>query len=387
LNKALIFSMVICMLFLTGCWSRVEINERSFVAAILVDKGKNGNIDVTLTFPLPNRLATGQSGGTLSLGKPYATLTYSGTNISQAFHKMQVDMPRKIGFGQAKLVIIGQEMAREGITKILEFIIREPSLSLNLAMFVAPGKAKNIINMVPTFERSQTRILLGFTKNEIALLTTPKDFLETVNGDMAVSILNVGKRKMVSENGKKVVWVGTDGVALFKNYKMVAKLTSYEGRGALWLRNTIKRALVTIHSPTDHKDINLTVLQAQAKIHPSKSEPYTFDVHVNVEDDLSESDSTIDLSKETNIKKLELIAEKDIRERIEGAFTASKKAGADAFQFGEYLSWYKPKIWKKSVRNWSSLYQDKVKLNIYVDLKIKRRGTENNPFWTKELSP
>jgi spore germination protein KC len=352
-----------------------------------VDKGKNGNIDVTLTFPLPNRLSTGQSGGTLSLGKPYAALTYSGANISQAFHKMQVDLPRKISFGQAKLLIIGQEMAKEGIIKILEFIIREPSLNINLAMFVTPGKAKNIINMVPTFERSQSRILLGFTKNDIALLTTPKDFLETVNGDMAVSILKVGKRKMVSENGKKVVWVGTDGVALFKNYKMVAKLTSYEGRGALWLRNTIKRALVTIQSPTDHKEINLTVLQAKAKIHPSKSEPYTFDVHFNVEDDLSESDSTIDLSKETNIKKLELIAEKDIRERIKGAFTVSKKAGADAFQFGEYLSWYKPKIWKKSERNWSSLYQDKVKLNIYVDLKIKRRGTENNPFWTKELSP
>ncbi|MEH7546055.1 MULTISPECIES: Ger(x)C family spore germination protein [Bacillaceae] len=387
MNKALIFSMVICTFFLTGCWSRIEINERAFVSAILVDKGKNGNIDVTLTFPLPNRLATGQSGGTLSLGKPYATLTYSGANISQAFHKMQVDLPRKVSFGQAKLLIIGQEMAREGITKILEFIIREPSLNINLAMFVTPGKAKNIINMVPTFERSQSRILLGFTKNDIALLTTPKDFLETVNGDMAVSILKVGKRKMVSENGKKVVWVGTDGVALFKNYKMVAKLTSYEGRGALWLRNTIKRALVTIQSPTDHKEISLTVLQAKAKIHPSKSEPYTFDVHFNVEDDLSESDSTIDLSKETNINKLELIAEKDIRERIEGAFTASKKAGADAFQFGEYLSWYKPKIWEKSERNWSSLYQDKVKLNIYVDLKIKRRGTENNPFWTKELSP
>ncbi|ULT57278.1 Ger(x)C family spore germination protein [Neobacillus drentensis] len=384
--KALFLTMVSSILFLTGCWSRVEINERSFVSSILVDKGKNGKIDVTLTFPLPNRLATGQSGGSLSLGKPYASLTYSGTNISQAFHKMQVDLPRKISFGQAKLVIIGQEMAKEGIKKILEFIIREPGLNINLPMYIAPGKAKEIIHMAPTFEKSQSRILLGFSKNEIALLTTPKDFFETVNGDMAVSILKVGKRKMVSENGKKVVWVGTDGVALFKNYKMVDKLTSYEGRGALWLRNTIKQALVTIQSPTDHKEINLTVLQAKAKIHPSKNEPYAFDVHFNVEDDLAESDSTIDLSKEANIKKLELLAEKDIRKRIEAAFTTSKKTGADAFQFGEYLSWYKPKIWKKAQRNWTSIYQDKVKLNITVDLKIKRRGTENNPFWTKELS-
>lgn len=384
--KALFLTMISSMIFLTGCWSRVEINERAFASTLLVDKDDHGNIELTLTFPLPNRMSSGQSAGSVSFGKPYATVTSSGANISQAYHKIQVDLPRKISFGQTKLLIIGEDMAREGITKILEFIIREPSLNINLAMYVAPGKAKEIINMVPAFERSQTRILLGFSKNEITLLTTPKDFLETVNGNMAVSILKVGKRKMVSENGKKAVWVGTDGVALFKNYKMVGKLTAYEGRGALWLRNTIKRALITIKSPTDHKDINLTVLQAKAKVHPSKNEPYTFDLHVNVEDDLSESDSTIDLSKESNIRKLELIAEKDIRERIEAAFNASKKAGADVFQFGEYLSWNKPKIWKKSERNWPSVYKDQVKLNIQVDLQIKRRGTENNPFWTKELS-
>ncbi|PLS01391.1 Ger(x)C family spore germination protein [Neobacillus cucumis] len=386
MKKVFIFSIVISMLFLSGCWSRVEINERAFVTTILVDKGKGGNIDVTLTFPLPNRMATGQSGSSETSGKPYSTLTYSGVNISQAFHKMQVDIPRRISFGQTKVVIIGNGMAREGITKILEFIIREPSLNINLAMFVAPGKAKDIINMVPAFERSQSRILSGFSRSQIALLTTPKDFFETVNGDMAVSILKVGKRKMVSENGKKAVWVGTDGIALFKNYKMVGKLSTYEGRGALWLRNTIIRALVTIKSPTDHKDINLSVITAKTKIRPSKKEPYTFDIHINVEDDLSESDSTIDLSRESNIRKLELIAERDIENRIKAALLMTKKAGTDAFQFGEYLSWSKPKIWKKAKGNWSSIYKDQVKINVYVDLKIKRRGTENNPFWTKELS-
>lgn len=373
-------------LFLSGCWSSTEINDRAFVSTFMVDKGENGQIELTLAFPLPNRLATGQAGASSTTENPYATLTYSGANISEAYHKAQVDLPRKITWGQAKIVVIGEEMAKEGIEKVLEFIIRQPSLNINIVMFVTPGKAKEIINMVPAFEKSQTRILLGFTKNQIALLTTPKDFLESETGDMVISMLKIGKQKLVSEKGKKAVWVGTDGMALFHHYKMTGKLSSSEGRGALWLKNRVKNALVTIKSPTDHKDISFNVLQAKTSIQPSKREPFTFDVHVNVEDDIAETNSSIDLKSEKNIKKLEMLAEKEINVRIKDAFTSSKKLGADVFQFGEYLSWYKPNIWKNAKGNWQTIYQDKVKLNINVNLKVKRRGTENNPFWTRELS-
>jgi spore germination protein KC len=384
--KNLKWSMVISTFFLTGCWSQVEINNRAFVSTILVDKAKNGQIELTLTFPLPNRLVSSLTGGQGSTGNPYTALTYKGINISEAFHKAQVDLPRRITFGQARVLVIGDKMAKEGIVKILEFIMREPSLNLNMTMYVAPKKAKEIITMVPAFENSQTRILLGFAKNEIALQTTPKDFLETTNGNMIVSRLKVIKRKMLSEKGKEAVWVGTDGMALFHQYKMVGKLTSYEGRGALWLRNTFKNVLVTIKSPTDKKNISLLVRQAKIKIRPSRNDPFTFDVYVNVEDDIAESNSTIELMKGQNLQQLQSIAEADIKDRIEAAFQSTKRIGADAFQLDEYLSWYKPKIWKSVKADWPTVYQEKVKLNIHIDLNIKRIGSEGNPFWTKELN-
>ncbi|WP_411503609.1 hypothetical protein [Brevibacillus centrosporus] len=47
---------------LTGCWSSVELNNRSFVRIIFLDKVNDG-VEVTLSFPLANRLIPGQSGG------------------------------------------------------------------------------------------------------------------------------------------------------------------------------------------------------------------------------------------------------------------------------------------------------------------------------------
>ena len=381
--KRLKWLIVICTLVLSGCWSSVEVNKRAFIETMYVDKSTNGEMEITLSFPLPQRLIPGSAGA--SGGNPYAQLSATGKTVTDAYQKMQADQSRELSWGHTRVIVISEEMAKEGIGHILEFIVREPKLNINNAILVAPGKAKDVENLAPVFETFPGEIIRRFTQEKVTLYTTPKDFLETENGDMVAGILTKKKKKMLSEKGKEKLWVGTGEMALFHNYKMVGKLSTSEGRGALWLRNSISKAAVTIKSPNDGKLISLLVLQAKTKIRPSKQEPYTFDVYVTAEDDISESQSNIDLSEPKNIYQLERIAEEEIKDRIEEAFNASKKGKADAFQLGEYLSWHKPKLWEKSKKEWPAIYQDKVKLNIHVDLKIKRPGSENNPFWIKEL--
>ncbi|EKN71031.1 germination protein, Ger(x)C family [Neobacillus bataviensis LMG 21833] len=381
--KTLKWIILMCTLVLTGCWSSVEVNKQAFIETMYVDKSTNGEMDITLSFPLPQRLIAGSAGA--SGGNPYAQVSSTGKTVTDAYQKMQADQSRELSWGHTRVIVISEAMAMEGIGPILEFIVREPKLNINNAILVAPGKAKDIENLAPVFESFPGEIIRRFTQNKVTLYTTPKDFLETENGDMVTGLLTKKKKKMLSEKGKEKLWVGTGGMALFHNYKMVGTLSPSEGRGALWLRNSIGKAAVTIKSPTDGKLISLLVLQAHTKIRPSKKAPYTFNVYVTAEDDISESQSNIDLSQPKNIYQLEQIAESEIKDRIEEAFNASKKVKADVFQFGEYLSWHKPKIWKKSKKDWPAIYQDKVKLNIYVDLKIKRPGSENNPFSIKEL--
>lgn len=379
------WAILLSTLLLTGCWSRVEINDRAFVEAMFVDKGENGLLEVTLSFPLPNRLVPGQVGGSGSTGKPYTLVTSTGRTITEAYRNMQVQLPRRINWGHTKVIVFSEEMARSGVSPVFEFLARQPNLNINNSIFIAPGKAKEIGDMVAAFERFPSTILKEFAAQEVIINTTTKDFLETENGDMVAGFLTKGKKPMVSENGKTELWVGTDGAALFRNYKMVGKLSTKETRGTLWLRNLVESSVVTIKSPTDQKVISLLILQGHTKIRPSKRDPFTFDIFVKAEDDISESYSNIDLTNERNIYTMERIAEKQIETRIRQAFKVSKKVKADVFQFGEYLSWYKPKMWKKVKKDWPSIYQNKVKINIRIDLKIKRPGGEKNPVRIKEI--
>jgi spore germination protein KC len=322
---------------LTGCWSRVEINDRAFVTGVFVDKGENGNMDLTLSFPLTNRLTSPSTGGVSPTGNPYTAITKSGKSLSEAYRKIQVDLPRRINWGHTRIIVVGEKMARDGILPILEFVVRNPAFSISNTLLVTPGKAKELANLVPAFERFPNEVLREFTQKKNTLNTTVKDFLETENGDMIVGLLTKGERNMISEKGSKVMWVGTNGMALFKNYKMVGKINQKVGRGALWIKNRMENSGVNLPSPTDQKNISLLVLNTKIKIRPSKNDIYSFDILVNAEDDILESHSNIDL---TDPKKVHLIEEKagrEVENRIYEVFRESQEKKADVFQLGSYF--------------------------------------------------
>jgi spore germination protein KC len=384
LKTQLKWLIVTSTFLLTGCWSRVEVNDRAFVTGVFVDKGENGNIDLTLSFPLTNRLASPSIGGVSPTGNPYAAITKSGKSISEAYRKIQSDLPRRINWGHTRVIVAGEDMAKEGILPILEFVVRNPSFSIRNTFLVTPGKAKELANLVPAFERYPNEVLREFTQKKNTLDTTVKDFLETENGDMIVGLLTKGKEKLVSEKGKKELWVGTNGMALFKNYKMVGKINQRVARGALWMKNRMEISGINLASPTDHKNISLLVLSAKTKLLPSKKDKYTFDVFVKAEDDILESYSNIDLTDPEKVHLIEDEAGREIKSRIYEVFRDSQEKKADVFQLGSYLSWYKPKVWESSKSEWPSIYKDKVKLNIHIDLNIKRSGSEQNSFWLKE---
>ncbi|MGG5254424.1 Ger(x)C family spore germination protein [Neobacillus sp. SM06] len=383
MKKSLIWLVILNTFFLSGCWSRVEINDRLFVSGFFVDKTDDGKLELTLSFPLPNRLTSMNLGGSSPSGNPYTTVTKSGNNLAEIYRRIQVDLPRRISWGHTKVVVVGKEMAKQGIEPILEFTVRDPTFNIRTSILVAPGKAKNIAHLTPVFERFPSEVVREFTQKNNTLNTTVKDFVETENGDMIVGLLTIGKEKMVSEKGKKGIWVGTGGMALFKGFKMVGRLNQRKGRGALWLRNRMENAGVTLPSPTDQKPISLMVLKSNTKIRPSKNQLYSFDILVDAEDDVLESDSDMNLTDPRLIRLLEKKAEKEIKGRITEAFRVSQRKKADVFQLGSYLSWYQPKVWKVAKKNWASIYKEKVRLNIHVHLHIKRPGSEKNPFWLK----
>jgi spore germination protein KC len=379
---------VLLLLPLTGCWSRVEINNRVFVTGMYVDKAENGGVELTLAFPLPNRLTSGQSGGGSPKGDPYTSISKQGRNIAEAYEKIQSDLSKLVGWGNTQIIVVGKEYAEQGILPILEFVTREPNFRLKTYIFMAPRKAKEAAEIKAILERFPQEIIRKYARGRITLDTTVKDCLIAQNfgGDMAIPILKIGKRTMKSEETPVVTWVGNDDIALFRNALMVKDSPHVDRLGVKWLKNRMLNAILTVPSPTDSKLMSFFVSRTETKIKPVWSTDFfTFRVNVNAQFMLISSDSLIDMSSAAEIKKIESVLEKDIRNRMEGAFNESKKIGADSYQLGEYLKIYYPSKWKIIKPDWEQEYKSKAKLEAIIDAKVRRIGAEKKAIWKQNV--
>ncbi len=381
-TATLLFISVLACFGLTGCWSSIELNNRSFVRIIFLDKVKDG-VEITLSFPLPNRLIPGQSGGTGELtGKPFTTITKTGHDIGEAYRLIQSDLSRTITFGQTSVVIIGKELAKTGIVHILEFISREPRFHINTNLYIAPGKAKEVTTIPIIFERFPVDILLAYGNQLVTIDTTAKDCLVATyyGGDMIIPMLKIETKAIPSEKTKVQNWLGTDGAAIFKQGKLVHTLTTYEMRGAMWILGKMKDAEISVNAPTDGKPLDFMINQSHSRIKPViAGDQITMHIHCKADASLISSQSNFPLQDPEQIKKLERSLEELIEIRMTKAIERSQHAGADVFQFSSYLDWYVPSVWKEVAPRWRKVYRERVKVIPHVTITVKRLGTNKNP--------
>ncbi|TXK83685.1 Ger(x)C family spore germination protein [Paenibacillus sp. N3.4] len=383
-----IFLLISILLSLTGCWSRIEINDRTFVTGVYVDRLDNGNVEVSLGFPLPNRYtsAGGPNTGAEGNGNPYTIISKSAESIPVAIRKIRSDLTREISWGHCRVIVVGRKMAESGIDSILEFVAREPNFHTKTYFMVAPGKGSDIGKLTPVFERLPSEILREFGKRRVTLDTSIKDILEAevTGGDTIAAMLSLGEKEMISEKGNVGAWVGTNGAALFQDSKMVATFNMEEMRAGLWIQGKMKSSLNSLKSPTDGKMISFIILQSKSKIMPRiQNNKINFDIHIQAEDDIQSSESNIDLNDPKQIIVLQDMLSVQLKERIMNAITKTQTLGIDVFNFGRYVDWWYPKVWNKHKKNWRSTYKN-CEINVSTHVVVKRMGSEKNPIIREE---
>ncbi|NRF96102.1 Ger(x)C family spore germination protein [Paenibacillus frigoriresistens] len=382
LRMKLIWLLLLCsnLMLITGCWSRIEVNDRAFVTGMYIDRSDNGSYEVSLGFPLPNRMAGGQSPGMPTYGNPYTILTKTAESIPVAIRKIRSDLTREITWGHCRVIVVGKQAAEYGIDSLLEFVAREPNFHTKSYLMVAPGKARDITKLTPVFERLPAEVLREFSNRKVTLDTNVKDFLEasTSGGDMIAGMLTTGQTEMLSEKGKESTWVGTDGAALFKKGKMIGTLDVIGMRAGLWLKGKMKSSQISLKSPSDGKTMSFIILSSKASIKPFiDGEKIGFHIKIEAEDDILSSESDIDLTDPKEIIRIQEQLSEQLKRRITRTLYKTQDMGADVFQFGRHLDWNYPKVWSKHKDGWHADYK-MCTFIVDTNVQVKRIGVERN---------
>ncbi|QGQ97281.1 hypothetical protein EHS13_21525 [Paenibacillus psychroresistens] len=136
----LLVIVVVGSLFsLSGC-SGVDIDKRSVVVGIGVDVGKKARFRVSLEVIVPK-------GGENSGNGQFFILDQEANSITYAVEALQAKSEKLLDFTHTKIVVMGEDLARENADLLLDYAVRKPGLQFIAWMVVARPNANALLKL------------------------------------------------------------------------------------------------------------------------------------------------------------------------------------------------------------------------------------------------
>lgn len=387
-----VFKYIVLLLvvnLLSGCWSKKDLNELAIVTAIGIDKTEEG-YSVSIQVLNPSELAGKTSSGRTEVVR----FIKSGETVFEALRKLSMDTPRRIYLAHLREVVFGEEIAREGIGKALDFISRDHEMRTDFYITVAKGSsAADILNVQTAVEKVPANKLFSALENSESVWAATK----TVKLDELInSIVSKGKEPILTgiyvygnpEYGSNIENVHNvspetglrlDYLGVFKNDKLIGWLNMNESKGFNYITDNVKSTVVT--AELDDGKVTIETLRSKSKVSGKmeKGKP-VITINITSEGNVADTESNIDLTKPENIKKLEKEYSENVKKKV---LTSVQKVQedfqSDIFGFGEVIHRSNPKAWKDLEENWDETFAT-LDVKVHVKADIRRLGTITESF-------
>jgi spore germination protein KC len=381
-----------CMSILTGCWSSKELSELMIVTGMGIDKNSDkGEYVVTLQIINPGEIASQTKTERLEV----TTYQTSGKSIYEVMRRISTEVPRRMYLSHIQLVIFGEELAKEGIGKTLDFISRNHEFRTDFFILVSKNsKAEAVLNVLTPTEASPSVSLYSSINMAEKVWAPTKgvhldELLSTLFSDGKNPVLtgvmvsgdqDLGDEVVSLEQIKPAAVTKIIGFAGFKKDKLTGWLNEKESKGYNYIINNIKSTVGSIPCESEGT-IALEVKKSKSKIKSSmKNGKPSITIETEIEANLGEIQCDMDLLNPKTIEKIESEAEKQVQDLMEDSISKAKKdLKSDIFGFGETIHRQHPKAWKKLKGNWDETFLD-LDVSYKINYEIRRIGTISDSF-------
>ncbi len=405
-SVVLLFVSIISLL--TACWDAREIDEWSYVYIIGVDKGVGNTMRFTFQLPSLKHEGTG-AGEQLGTTGQYTTsidapTMYAGVNIAESFTS------RRLNYMHTKYIVISEDLAREGVGRFINGMVRSRQIRRIAHIIIVKGKASRFVEeFKPLLTSAVSKAQEGFmdmhwdtglfidtsyqdffgdlkstTKMPAVPLAAFNDFSNyRTSGNPPKEFKSEGDYyagELPRSGGNKFEFFGT---ALFDGDKMVGELNGDESRALLMLRGEFNSGSIAMADPKD-KELRITIdtktqKKPDIKINFLEGKPVV-NVKIFLEGDIQNLQS----SEEYESVELKPVLEEAFKVYIKGIIDKTidkcKTLNVDVFGFGEKAAMHFLTIQEWEEYNWLSRFKD-AEVNTEVEFTIRRTGTllKTNP--------
>jgi spore germination protein KC len=411
----LCFCLLLLLVAVSGCWDRRELESLGLVQALGLDLSPSGKgVTVTTLIAIPSKLGGQAGGGGGGEGPGTFVISMDAPSIYEAFNRMNTTINREITLLQNQTLIIGEEIARQGVSKWIDNLVRFREMRRTMNIIVAKGKAADILNVRPKLEQNPSEYLRDLInlsnrtgmfpstdlnsfmdryqalaqENYLPLIAAyqPKGQAGTGGnsgeGSSGGSGGKGGKEGEAGANASKAQDIRMIGTAIFKRDRMMGSFDIYETQALLLVTGEFKEAFMTIRDPKqkDYYIVFRLIAGNRPEIkYQSSGGVERFRVKLGLEADIVSIQSDIDYTQ----PKLEFfLGQKiaaELERRIRRVITkAQRQYNSDVFGFGIKVRNTVLTSTEWDHYGWPDKF-DAAKIQVSAKVNIRRIGVHFHP--------
>lgn len=406
--------LLLSLFLLTGCWDKVEIENRAFALSLGIDKFSESNkhsynenkqtdnlkdykkeiifgdeednldteeIDTsiiwedgtdnrfTVTIAMPKTSDESEKNDDTSTNLKIS----SNSTISSAMNFVNAFSNQKTYFGHTKLAILGEEILKDEklFRECIDVLERNPDISRKILMLGTDGDAKKILEFDDAPDESISLFITNFYKNNTNnSATTFKQTLENLVRQLRETGNTIIPKISIDEDTVKLA-----GGGLIKDLQLVDWLTEEEMKGYLFVKGEGRGANLTARLNDALVPLNVTKNKTKIFFKESSNGQLECIINVKVQGNVEEYKFSEDvLLTEENLFNLEYEYKKEIENKIENCISKFEKYEVDGFFLKDHLYKYNYDLYGK-YENKIETYNNKFKIVPLIEVDISETGT------------
>ncbi|WP_341347805.1 Ger(x)C family spore germination protein [Paenibacillus sp. FSL H3-0469] len=399
MKKRMVKALAACIpilllpMLLSGCWERKELNELAFVIALGLDKAEDGYL-VSMQVVIPSSITSQSAGGSGGSGVPVVFYSFKVKTVYESLRKFNLVSSRSPYMGHIRVLVIGEELARQGVGETLDVLKRSREPRMDFYVMVArKSTAANVLKVLTPLDRLPANKLFNsldksYRISSRTIAVTLDEFIEDLIYEGRNPVLTgveiegdpeAGAGKSNIERTNPDTRLRYKSVAIFKGDKLIGWMDDAVTVGYNYVIDNVTKNTGYFKD----KNGSLIVMEAldtttNRKVKIIDGEPHIF-LSVEALCNVQEIEGPDKIDTESKIHELELKTQERIVERMEAAVkNITERYNADVFGFGQLIYRKSPKIWSSVKEN--DEYLKSLPVHYKAAVTINRIGTIDNSF-------
>ncbi|QNK39579.1 Ger(x)C family spore germination protein [Caproicibacter fermentans] len=366
-----ILEAAIILFIFSGCWDYHELEAYSIVAGMAIDKGQNG-YKYHVTFECVKMSGSGKSQQIEPL-----LLNEDGNTIFDAVRSTLRESDKKLYFSHCKVLIVGSDIAKDGLRSVLDWMQRDAEPRLTLSVLVSKEKtAEEILRVKPQSVQLLSFQIASTLQESTGFYGSPTslqlyEVTNILNSDGLELVLPAIEKKPEVDGDT----VQLSGGAVFKKDKQIGWLSPNQDRYYNYVRDKIKGGLLVTGPTPGSTNVTLEIIDSKTTVKPSVSgQSASVEINVKMRAAYAEQDNETDFLSKIGLAQVEKYAEKTLEFEIESNVkNVQQRFDSDIFGFGSKIHQSSPNDWNKLSKSWDRIFKA-MKVKVNAEVKIENTG-------------